>query len=137
MAIRVKHRVYVHTFGDTDEKLQKFTPDPELMEVLTDEVEKQSHSDLSIAPTSTDTLPFGDIAAVKGMYLEMQAACKVRINGSLDDIDLTPVKGVAGANTTTPAKLFLEAPLTAVTVENTHATDPLIGQVVFWGDPTP
>lgn len=132
MAIRVRHRVYVHTWGDVDEKLTRFMPDPVLQEVLTDEQQKQFNGDISVPPTSSETLSLGDIDAVTGLYLEVDAAAKVRLNGGVENLDLTPLKGASTAK----AKLFLEAPITQVEVENEGAA-PLTGVYCIWGDPTP
>ena len=131
MGIRVKHTVAVRTARDTDFKKPMWNPDPTLEEVVTDAFEKQSNGNFSIAASGTENIPFGDVAAVKGIYLEVTAACNVRLNGSLDDIVLTP--NASGA----VAKLFLEAVISQVTVENTDGSAALEGVYVIWGDPTP
>ena len=67
---------------------------------------------------------------MKGMYLEAEAECKVRLNGSLDSIEVKP------AESGKPAKFFLEADINQVEVENPSADTELKGVYVFWGDPT-
>lgn len=131
MAIRVSHTVSVRTSRDTDYKKAMWYPDVTLAEVVIDGYEKQANGNFSIPVSDTEVLPFGDIDLVRGMYLEADAACKVRLNGSLDAITLAPAE--AG----TPAKLFLEAEINQVEVENESASTILTGVFVFWGDPTP
>jgi hypothetical protein len=106
-------------------------PDVPLSEVVIDGYEKQTNGNFSIPVTSTESLPFGDIELVRGMYLETDIACKIRLNGSLDAISMSPAE--AG----TPAKLFLEGEINQVDVENEDASTILTGVYVFWGDPTP
>ena len=131
MAIRVRHTVAVRTARDTDFKKPMWNPEPSLEEVVMDTFEKQANGNFSIPAASTETLPFGDVDAVKGMYVETNAACKVRVNGSLDSIEMTP--HAAGQ----PAKFFLEANISEVQVENISADTALDGVYVFWGDVTP
>jgi len=130
MPIRVRHTVAVRTARDTDFKKAMWDPDVSLSEVVIDTFEKQANGNFSVSPATTDGLPFGDVNSVRGMYLETDAACKVRLNGSLDSIEMTP--NAAGQ----PAKLFVEAVLTEVLVENTSADAVLTGVFVYWGDPT-
>lgn len=130
MPIRVSHTVAVRTSRDTDYKQAMWDPDVTLAEKILDGFEKQANGNFAIDATDTETLSFGDIDAVRGMYLETSLECKVRLNGSLDSIELKPAE--AGV----PAKLFLEGIIGQVDVENTSATEELTGVFVFWGDPT-
>lgn len=130
MAIRVSHTVVVRTSRDTDFKKAMWNPDVALSEVVIDTFEKQANGNLSVAAASTELLSLGDVTAVKGMYLETETECLVRLNGSLDSIAMKP--SASG----TPAKLFLEADINQVEVENPSADTELKGVYVFWGDPT-
>ena len=130
MAIRVRHTVVVRTSRDVDFKKAMWNPEVSLAEVVLDTFEKQANGNFSVPVASTESLPFGDIDAVKGMYLEAETECYVRLNGSLDSITLKP--GEAGK----PGKLFLEADISQVDVENPSADTVLNGVYVFWGDPT-
>ena len=132
MPIRVKHTVAVQTARDTDFKKGMWTPDPPLEEVIIDTFEKQANGNFSLLEATTEFIPFGDVDAVRGMFLEADAACKVYLNGSLDAIELTPNPG----ETPQPVKFFLEANISEVKVENTSADAVLNGVYVFWGDPT-
>ncbi len=130
MTIRVKHTVAVLTSRDTQFKKAMWYPDVTLAEVIIDTFEKQASGNFAVPVSSIETLSMGDIDAVRGFYLETETACKIRINGSLDSIDLVP----SGSGFS--AKLFLEAELDSVIVENESADTILNGVFVFWGDPT-
>jgi hypothetical protein len=130
MPIRVRHTVAVRTSRDTDFKQAMWDPDVPLSEVVLDNMEKQTNGNFAVPVTSVESLPVGDVTLIKGMYLEVGAACKVRVNGSLDSIDLVP--GSSGE----AAKFFLEADINQVDVENESTSDVLNGVYVFWGDPS-
>jgi hypothetical protein len=131
MAIRVSHTVAVRTSRDTDYKKAMWSPDVALSEVVIDTFEKQANGNLSVAVSSAEQLSFGDVTLVKGMYLETETECLVRLNGSGDSIAMKP------SESGKPAKLFLEADINQVEVENPSADTVLNGVYVFWGDPTP
>lgn len=131
MAIRVRHTVVVRTARDTDFNQAMWDPDVSLSEVVLDGFEKQTNGNFAIAVSSSESLPLDSLDAVKGLYLETDAACKVRLNGGSESIDLVP------AESGQPAKLFLEANITAVVVENESTSSVLNGVFVAWGDPTP
>lgn len=130
MTIRVSHTVAVRTSRDTEYKQAMWNPDVTLAEEVLDGFEKQANGNFSIPASSTEAIPFGDVDLVRGMYLETDLECSVRLNGSLDAIELKPAE--AGV----PAKLFLEAVINQVTIENPSTTTALTGVFVFWGDPT-
>jgi len=125
--MRVRHTVQVEIARDTDMKRKLFSDDAQLSQVVIDTFQRQCNSHLSINPASIETLSFGDVTLVKGMYLETDADCLVRLNGSSDAI---PIKKSNGA-----AKLFLEADISEVTVENQDTENILTGIYCVWGDP--
>lgn len=131
MAIRVRHTVIARTSRDTDFKHAMFNPEVDQSEVVLDTFDKQCNSNLAVPATTKEELSFGDVDAVKGIYLEVLAAAKVYLNSSLDAIELVP--GASGQ----PAKLFLEANISKVEVENEAASGTLEGVYLVWGDPTP
>lgn len=129
MPIRVRHTVAVQTSRDTDFKKAMWNPEVPLSEVVLDNFEKQTNGNFSVPAATTESLPVGDVTLIKGMFLEVEAECKVRLNGSLDSIELKP--GAEGGT----AKFFLEADINQVDVENESASAVLDGVYVFWGDP--
>ena len=134
MAIRVKHKILVQIGLDTDfNRKLFFIEDNTSAEVVSDGYDQQTSGNVSVAATSIETLSFGDLTDVKGFYLEMDAACKVRLNGSDDAIDMILPDGV----TEDPkAKLFIESTLTGVTIENESGAA-ITGFYALWGNPTP
>lgn len=130
MTIRVSHTVAVRTSRDTEYKQAMWYPDVTLAEKVLDGFEKQTNGNFSIPATASEYLSFVDVEAVRGMYLEVDLECSLRLNGSLDAIELKP------AESGVPAKFFLEAVITEVLIQNPSTTSPLTGVVVFWGDPT-
>jgi len=126
--MRVKHTVLVEIARDADMKRKLFSDDPQLSQVVIDTFAHQANSHLSIDPSATESLNFGDVTLVKGLYLETSVDCLVRVNGAVDAI---PMKKSNGS-----AKLFLEADISEVTVENTSTEDTLTGIYCVWGDPT-
>jgi len=128
--MRLKHTVQVQAALDAAMKRALFKDDVAAATVQTDSFTGQANSVLSIAPATLESLSFGDVTLVRGLYLEVDLDAKVRLNGSTDVIQLR--KAADG----TKAKLFIEAEITAVTVENPGAESILTGVFVVWGDPT-
>lgn len=127
--MRLKHQVRIQVALDTGMKRSLFSDDATLSQVSTDSFAKEANSVLDIPAATTESLSFGDITLVKGLYLEVDQDAVVRLNGSTDPIQLRKATGVG------KAKLFIEADLTAVTVENPVADAALTGFYVVWGDP--
>ena len=125
--MRLKTTVRVQAFLDAAMKRAMFNDDATLSQTQTDGYAKQANSVLSIVAGATETLSFGDVTAVKGIYLEVDKEAIVVLNGG-DPIQMRMADGA------TTAKLFLEADLSAVTVENTEVTDVLTGFYCIWGD---
>lgn len=131
MTIRVKHKVVVQNSLDTSAKRKLFyQEDDNTAEVVSDAFERQTGGVLDIDVSSTEALPFGDVTDVRGVYIEVDGACDVRVNGSPDPIPIQP------APAATQAKLLLEAGITGITIENSSATNRLTGHYCLWGDPT-
>lgn len=128
--MRLKHQVRVQAALDTGMKRALFSDDATLSQVSTDSFTKEANSVLAIPASATEALSFGDVTLVKGLYLEVDQDAKVRLNGGTEVIQLRKAAGVA------KAKFFIEADLTAVTVENPVADAALTGVYVVWGDPS-
>lgn len=131
MPIRVDHTVTPQISRDTAQKQKLFFPDIGEEAVSHATFEKSSNNILSLDASAVESLSFGDVDDVRGLYLEVSGDCYLRINGSTDNI---PVKLPPSG---TRAKVFLEADVTAVEVQNLSTTDALTGVYCVWGDPTP
>lgn len=135
MSIRVKHIVALQISRDTDGDQKLFYPEVSAETVITDGFERMTSTVIAIAAAGTEALNLGDVTTVRGIYIEVDRDCNLRINGSSDDIPLKiPPSVTAGGSR---AKVFLEATITAVTIENLDVSNALSGVCVVWGDPTP
>jgi hypothetical protein len=134
MAIRIKHRVWVHSYEDTLAKHKLFAPDAELLEVISDGFDKSTSGVISVAASGNANLDLGDITAVKGLWLKIDGEAKLKINGSTDEIQLRlEPDGTAGTDF---AKFFIEADISSLNVGNPSASV-MSGVFMAWGDPTP
>jgi hypothetical protein len=104
-----------------------FAPDDTLSEITIDSFLRQSSSKFTIAATTNEDLPLGDVTAIKGMYLQVDADCIVKLNGGTQEIQLR-----AQGTTSPSAKLCIEADINQVNV--TAAAAALNGTICVWGD---
>jgi len=132
MAIRVKHKVRVQTYKETDETNGYYVPDDTSAEVILDSFDKQCNTNLAIAANDSELLGFGDVTLVKGIYLEVDVEATIKLNGSADALQLRKGNTLAA----TKAKFFFEGDITSVEVI-APTTEALTGEYVVWGDPTP
>jgi len=130
MAIRVDHTVAPQISRDSAQKQHIYFPDLNVEAVSTSAFTKALSGVLSVAVSSADILSFGDIDDVRGLYLEVDQACTIKLNGGVESIPIQP------APTGTKAKFFLEGTVTGIEVTNPSATTVLSGVWVVWGDPT-
>jgi hypothetical protein len=93
--------------------------------------DKSSSGDLAIDASGVESLNFGDVLDVRGLYLEVSGNCYLRLNGSVDNIPVTLAPDAM------KAKVFLEVDITSVIIQNTSSTEALTGVYCVWGDPTP
>lgn len=126
MAIRVTHKVRPQIYADTNKKNVLFAPDDTLSEVVIDSFTKHSSNNISVAASASENLPLGDITAIKGMYLQVDADCTVKLNGGTETIQLR-----AQGTTSPSAKLFIEADINQVNV--TAGSAILNGTICLWG----
>lgn len=130
MTIRVDHSILLDITRDTGQKRCLFGEDADEAQRILDQNDAQSSNTLAIPASTTETLSFGDVGAPAGLYLEVNQAVNVYLNGSADPIALVPQ--VATNRNDQVAKLFLEATITQVDVENTNLTE-MTGVYAVWG----
>jgi hypothetical protein len=130
MTIRVDHTVAPQISRDTNQKLRLFFPDLNSEGISIDQFETAANSVLSLAASAVESLTFGDVVDVRGFYLEVNQDCYLRLNGSVDNI---PVKLAPNAS---KAKVFIEADINQIQIQNLSTTEQLSGVYVLWGDPT-
>jgi hypothetical protein len=129
MAIQVKHTVAIQNSRDVDGLHKLFWADLELSLVTIQTFEKQVSGNIAIPNAATESLSFGDITTARGLYLEVNQDVSVRLNGGIENILLKKAPGASAA------KLFLEAQLSQVTIQNASGSA-LTGVYAIWGDPT-
>ena len=126
--MRLQHTVQVNLTQDIEGKRKLFSDAATAAKM---DIRSYSHhviGSINIATLETESLNFGDVTLVRGIYLELDQSAKVRLNGSTDIIQMNI------ASDATKAKLFLEAEITQVSIENPTANI-LNGVFVAWGDP--
>ena len=129
--MRIKHTIQLRIARDTEMRRLLFSDDTQLSEKVIDGYAKHVQGHIAIIAGATESLCLGDITAVKGLYLELDQNAYVRLNGSSDNIVCAKPPSASEDS----AKLFLEADISAVEIENA-TTVPLTGLYVMWGDPT-
>ena len=138
MALRVKHKLVVQISGDQAQKKKRFfLEDGPEQETDIASFDRSVSGDLNILDTVTEALSFGDVTDARGIYLEVDQPCNMRINGSPTDLPiiLAPAPGSGSGAVAPTAKVFLEMNLTSVTIENTSGGAVLTGSYTIWGDP--
>jgi len=135
MALRLKHKIVVQISRDAEQKQKGviFLDDDAVQEIDTNQYQRSAGSDISIPDTDTEALSFGDVQAVRGLYLEVSGQCNVTLNGSNVPILVEPD---AGAPSGKPGKLMLNATITSVSIENVSGGI-ITGVYALWGDPLP
>jgi len=125
--MRVRHTVIVRIGDDTEFKDKLFDTDETLAQTQSDGFQRAASTKVRVAQTVTESLPFGDVDAVKGFYLKVDQECVVRLNGSTDDIQLRKAGGASYA------KLLMECDLSQLELEAPVDAD-VTGVFAVWGD---
>lgn len=128
--MRVKHIIQLWLADDAELKQKFFERDAALATVVLDGFERPTTGKMAVADAATESIPFGDVAVVRGLYLEADQPCTLRINSGTEAIPVEP--GLAGEL----AKVFLETSLSAAEIEATGGAAVNLTYAV-WGDPTP
>lgn len=137
MTIRVVHELKLHVSQDQAQKNSLFERHEDLSKVTIDSFLRHNSGNPTVLNATAKVLSLGDVGAVKGVYIEADADCDVRLNGSADPIQLrrAPVGGTQTVITPT-VKLFLESDITAIEVTASQGSDVNLSYVV-WGDVAP
>lgn len=129
--MRIRHKVTVHISDDASGKENLFGPfDDSVVEVVIDNYERQTSGKLKILAGATESLSFGDVDLVKGIFLKVNQDATVKLNGGVEVIQLRR----AGTGANDQAKLFLEADLSSIEVTAPAGGD-VHGVYSVWGDP--
>lgn len=126
--MRIRHSIVIKISDDADGKDVLFQTDTTLAEAVIDSFSHSVSGRLTIPLNTTLSMSFDSLTAVRGMYLKVDRACSVSVNGGTAIVMALP-----DALSTARAKLFLEGVITSVTVASptTLATEV---SYAFWGD---
>lgn len=128
--MRIKHILMLSVADDSDMKDALFGPiDETLATTQIDGYTNQVSGKFKVLSTITKSLSFGDIAAVKGIYLEVDQDCGLKIN---DAAAISLKRG--NSATGSLAKFFIEATLTKIEIVAGSAD--VHGTYCAWGDPS-
>ena len=125
--MRTKLKTNVIISNDADGKNVLFGFDDTLAEEIIDTYTGCVSGKFSIASLASYTLPFGDIASVKGLYVKADAGFDFVMNGGVD----TFTSNAASASGS--SRVFLQADLASFALTN-NASATLTGIWVAWGD---
>jgi|TARA_X000001388_G_scaffold5635_1_gene3667 hypothetical protein len=130
--MRTKLKANVIISNDADGKNVLFGFDDTLAEEIIDVYTRCVSGKFSVAAGGAvfEDIPFGDITAVKGIFIKSGAGFNYIMNGGGDTFTAN------AATTTGSSRVFLQTNLSNFRVINTSATDILTGIWVAWGDPT-
>lgn len=128
--MRIKHSILLDIGDDADMKDVLFGTDETLAQVIIDNYMRMTSGKLTVGVGLTESIPWGDVEAAKGIFIKVDQDCTLKLNGGAEAISLKR----AGSSTTDRAKFFTEATLTGATI--TAGAVAVNAVYVVWGDPT-
>lgn len=124
--MRIVHQLIMTIADDTLLKDVLFSRETDRSKVTIDTYTQSIAHGFTVPDTETLALTLGDLPSpAKGLYLEVDADCDVKLSGSTDPIQLRIASGGS------KAKLFLEANVTSVTVE-ANQSSAVTGTYAAW-----
>lgn len=137
MAIRIRSNIQLSAFEDVSEQKPLFGSKTRSDELIIPNMDRLVSGRLSIAVSGTESLPLGDVAVPRGVYLLMDGAANLVLNGGTETFNLLPASSgtTSAVGVPTQARFFFEGSLTAVSITNPSATVVLTGTYVVYGDP--
>jgi hypothetical protein len=128
---RLEHTLIVKLGEDTNLTDLLFTRDATRAKVVSDAFQSGYSGSFSVAASDNEDLSLGDVTAVKGIYLQVNAEVEIKLNGSTDAIQLRKHTDTS----TVLCKFFIEADITQINIVNGGATA-AEGIYCIWGDPS-
>lgn len=127
--MRVKHKLNALVTDDAEGEDVLFGPDDTRAEVTIDNMTKLNSGRLEIAASGTESLPFGDVADVRFVWIKADNDFNLKFNGG------TEVLNVKRAGTTGYAKFAAEIDVSSVSIVNPSASAVLKAVFMVYGDP--
>jgi len=130
MSLRQKHKVWVNTSRNTGMTDLVYGPGETDRLVEHDSFDQWDGSKIDLAESANVDLNLQGIINCKGIYIQMNGDAKVTINGSDTPLQLRRY----GSTTGVVCKLFVEADITSVNVENPSGSGAaMAGHFHAWG----
>lgn len=126
--MRTKLKTNVIISNDADGKNILFGFDDTLAEEVIDTYTRCVSGKFSVGAAGTEALPFGDVTAVKGIYVKADAGFTFSVNGN-------PVVTANVASASGSSRVFMQADLSSFSITN-GGSSAVTGIWVAWGDPT-
>ncbi len=128
--MRIKHKVRVQIARDALMKNFQWAPDDVLSERVIDAYRNCSHNNFEVAANTNEDLPLGDITLVKGVFLEVDFDCIIKLNGGTDELQL---RKAVGTPTPDSARFFAEMDITEINLA-APAGQAITGVITLYGD---
>ena len=129
MSIYVKHKIRLQIAKDSNFKTLRHQDSDTDSEVLLTAHDRDGGYGFTIAESpAEEAIVFGDVANVKGVYIEADQNIGLKINGSASAIMLAKGSTATG----TLAKFFIEGTITSLTLVGASGAT-ATGYIVFWG----
>jgi hypothetical protein len=127
MRVKLIPAITISTDSEGESKL--FAPDHKQVGQVIDGQARMADGTAHVDANATKALSFGDVASVKGLWLQASADCQLAVNGSEDLLQLRSPAGCAGASGPT---IVLEADIASISITAGSAGVDVIYAV--WGD---
>ena len=128
--MRIKHKINLHVYDDTDGKNKLFAPDDTLAEVVLDGFTKYTAGRFSVTGGANENLALGDITSIRGFWIQADNDFNLTINGAASPLQMR--LGKTGG----VAKGSLECIVTSLNVAAPTAGVTVSGIYCVYGDPS-
>lgn len=136
MAIRVKSKVNVQIYENSNETNCFFAPSDAAALVTNDSYLRHTTKSIQVADGATEAVGLGDIASVGGIYLKTDQSIVLTINFGAGAVTV-PVTASPTNTGSVPliGKFFIEAPVTALSIQKPSTPTAVAANVVLavWG----
>lgn len=126
--MKLEQTVNVRILKDEDVSDLFFGLSTTLAKKQTTEYTKYYSGTFSLAISSSESISFGDITSVKGIFLVVDKDCSLYLNGSTDPIPLIKHTETTAATAT----FFMNAAISSLSIESD--TEALTGFYCAWGE---
>lgn len=130
--MRIENLVWSKITEDSAGKDGLWTPDQALNTEVVTNMTRMTGGVFSVAASGTETLSFGDVSAVYGLYIEVDNNFNVVFSGGSDTFNFRRADTTTGRK----ARCWMEADISSVSITNPSSSVSISGRYVLYGDPT-